>query len=52
MMENNTIAASEMLVANTYYNSAPAAKVNSIFPPSQIISRFGFSKYVAFMYFF
>ena len=52
-MKNNTIAASKMLVSNTYYNSsAPAAKVNSIFPPSQIISRFGFSKYVAFMYFF
>jgi len=52
MMENNTIAASEMLVANTYYNSAPAAKVNSIFPPSQIICHFEFSQYIAFMYLF
>ena len=34
-MENSTIAASEMLVANNYYNSsAPAAKVNSILPLS------------------
>jgi hypothetical protein len=53
MLENNTIAASEMLVANTYYNSsAPTAKVKSIFHMSQIISHFGFSKYTAFMYFF